>query len=46
MDLHIASTLGLTQEDVDAIAEEEGVASVQGAYTIDALVPWTTRRWW
>ena len=39
MDLHIASTLGLTQEDVDAIAEEEGVASVQGAYTIDALVP-------
>lgn len=39
MDLHIASTLGLTQEDVDAIAEEEGVASVQGAYAIDALVP-------
>lgn len=39
MDLHIASTLGLTQEDVDAIAEEGGVASVQGAYTIDALVP-------
>ncbi|HJB02383.1 MAG TPA: FtsX-like permease family protein [Candidatus Evtepia excrementipullorum] len=39
MDLHIASTLGLTQEDVDAIAEEEGVASAQGAYTIDALVP-------
>lgn len=39
MDIHIASTLGLTQEDVDAIAEEEGVASVQGAYTIDALVP-------
>lgn len=39
MDLHIASTLGLTQEDVDAIAEEEGVAGVQGAYTIDALVP-------
>ena len=39
MDLHIASTLGLTQEDVDAIAEEEGVASVQGTYTIDALVP-------
>ena len=39
MDLHIASTLGLTQEDVDAISEEEGVASVQGAYTIDALVP-------
>lgn len=39
MDLHIAFTLGLTQEDVDAIAEEEGVASVQGAYTIDALVP-------
>lgn len=39
MDLHIASTLGLTQEDVDAIAEEKGVASVQGAYTIDALVP-------
>ena len=39
MDLHIASTLGLTQEDVDAIAEEEGVTSVQGAYTIDALVP-------
>lgn len=39
MDLHIASTLGLTQEDVDAIAEEEGVASVRGAYTIDALVP-------
>lgn len=39
MDLHIASTLGLTQEDVDAIAEEEGVASVQGVYTIDALVP-------
>ena len=40
MDLHIASTLGLTQEDdITALGEEDGIETAQGAYTVDALVP-------
>ena len=37
MDVHVMSTLGLTQADVDALAETEGTQSVEGFYTVDAL---------
>ncbi|MCC8182397.1 MAG: FtsX-like permease family protein [Clostridiales bacterium] len=37
MDVHIMSTLGLTQEDVDAVAETEGTLLAEGAYAVDAL---------
>ncbi|MCD7761519.1 MAG: FtsX-like permease family protein [Clostridiales bacterium] len=37
MDAHIMSTLGLTQEDVDAVAETEGTLLAEGAYAVDAL---------
>ena len=38
MDLRVVSTLGLTQEDVDVLSRQEGVALAQGAYTVDATV--------
>ncbi len=38
MDVHILSTLGLTQEDIDLLAVRDGVATAEGAYTVDALV--------
>ncbi|MCD8384346.1 MAG: FtsX-like permease family protein [Clostridiales bacterium] len=37
MDVYIMSTLGLTQEDVDAVAETEGTLLAEGAYAVDAL---------
>lgn len=37
MDVHIMSTMGLTQDDVDAVAEIEGTLSAEGAYSADAL---------
>lgn len=37
-DLRVMSTLGLTQENLDAIAAVEGVASIQEAKTIDCEV--------
>ena len=40
MDLRIVSTLGLTEEDIAALAEEPGVLTARGAYTIDAILPW------
>ena len=38
MDLHILSTLGLTDADTGALAEVEGVEAVEPAYTIDAML--------
>ena len=38
MDLRVASTLGLTEEDVAVLGRQEGVELAQGAYTIDATV--------
>ncbi|MGI5885649.1 MAG: FtsX-like permease family protein, partial [Candidatus Spyradocola sp.] len=37
MDLRVLSELGITQEDVEALSEIEGVTSAQGGYTADAL---------
>ena len=37
MDIQVISTLGLTDEDLDAIAEVDGVKAVQGGYFADAL---------
>ena len=39
MDLRIVSTLGLTEEDIEALAEEPGVVTARGAYTVDASLP-------
>lgn len=38
MDLRVASTLGLTDEDIALLSEQPGVQFCQGAYTIDAMV--------
>lgn len=37
MDIRVASTLGLTDDDLGALSEVEGVDSVMGAYEVDAL---------
>lgn len=37
MDIRVVGTLGLTQNDLDAIKEIEGVEKVEGAYTTDFL---------
>ena len=37
MDIRVAGTLGLTQNDLEAIKEIEGVEEVEGAYTTDFL---------
>lgn len=36
-DIQIYSTLGFTQEDIDAISKVKGVECVQGVYTMDVL---------
>ena len=36
MDAYVLSTLGLTDEDLDALSETEGVADVEGVWTVDA----------
>ena len=38
MDLHILSTLGLTDADAVALAAVEGIETVEPAYTIDAML--------
>ncbi len=38
MDLRIVSTLGLTEEDLAAVRETDGVYAAEGAYVQDALV--------
>lgn len=37
MDIRIASTLGLTQDDVDAIKKIDNVEGIKGTYSIDAI---------
>lgn len=39
MDVQVLATLGLTQEDVDALAARPGVLSAEGSYTVDGLIP-------
>ena len=39
MDVQVLATLGLTQEDVDALAARPGVLAAEGAYTVDGLIP-------
>ncbi len=36
MDAYVLSTLGLTGEDLDALSRTEGVADVEGVWTVDA----------
>ena len=36
-DIRVVSTLGLTQEDVDAIRNTEGIENVMAGYTVDAI---------
>ncbi|HCL03533.1 MAG TPA: cell division protein FtsX [Lachnoclostridium phytofermentans] len=38
MDLRVLSTLGLTEDDVEAISKLDGVSAVEGAYSKDVLV--------
>ena len=38
MDLHVLSTLGLTDKDAEALVQQPGVAAVERAYTVDAVV--------
>ena len=38
VDLHVLSTLGLTEEDAEALALQPGVAAVERAYTVNAVV--------
>jgi putative ABC transport system permease protein len=40
MDIRVLSTLGLSQEDVSALAAQDQVAVAQGAYTVDAVLSW------
>ncbi|MBQ2764571.1 MAG: ABC transporter permease, partial [Firmicutes bacterium] len=36
-DIQVLSTLGLTEDDVSAIADAEGIAKAEGSYTVDAI---------
>ncbi|NCB63351.1 MAG: FtsX-like permease family protein [Clostridia bacterium] len=38
MDVHILSTLGLTDEDISVLGAQAGIEKAEGAYTIDAIV--------
>ena len=38
MDMRVVSTLGLTEEDVAALAARPGVTAAEGAWTVDAAV--------
>ena len=37
MDLHFMSTLGLTEDDVDALKQQKGVDKVEAGYTLDVI---------
>lgn len=37
MDLKVQGTLGLTEDDVKALSEVEGIRSAEGGYSVDAL---------
>ena len=39
MDLRVVSTLALTDEDIEVLANFQGVESAVGAYTLDAILP-------
>lgn len=39
MDIEIISTLGLTEEDIAALSQRDGVLAVEGSYTADGIVP-------
>lgn len=45
MDLKLLSTVGLSDDDVEAAAEIEGIESVQGAYKINALSSYESREY-
>ena len=45
MDLRVLSTLGLTGEDLTAIAEVDGVKEVDGAHSYDAFVMNGNEKW-
>ncbi len=38
MDLHILSTLGLTEDDVAAVGAFDSIETAEGAYTVDAMI--------
>lgn len=38
MDLHILSSLGLTEEDIKALAAQPDILAAQGSYSIDAIL--------
>ena len=38
MDVHVLSTLGLTEDDISFLARQPGVGWAEGAYTADAIV--------
>ncbi len=39
MDVQVLATLGITEEDVAALAARPGVLAAEGAYTVDGLIP-------
>lgn len=42
MDLRVVSTLGLTDEDAEALSSREGVTALERAYTVDAILRLTS----
>lgn len=45
MDMRVLSTLGLTEDDIQAISSVEGVKDVEGAYSYDATVIGENAKW-
>lgn len=43
MDIHVMSTLGLTEEDLESIDKIEGIEESRGTYTLDALTNYKDR---
>ena len=37
MDIRVLSTMGLTEEDVEAIRQIPGITAAEGEYSLDAL---------
>lgn len=37
MDIQVISTLGLTEEDIEALKDVEGIEAVEGGYSVDVL---------
>ena len=46
MDVKVMSTLGLTDEDVEAIEDVDGIELAEGSYSMDALSRRTRRSRW